>query len=71
MAKKSETKEVTSAEMSVKELEVRLAEVRENHFRLQFRHASNPLKNPMQIREARREVARIKTILHQKKQGTS
>lgn len=68
MAKKPTTKE-SPHEMTVQELQARLGEVRENHFRLQFRHASAPLKNPMQIREARREVARLKTILHQKEKG--
>lgn len=66
--KKKETKESLHA-MSVKELEARLAEVTENHFRLQFRHAGNPLKNPMMIRWARRDAARLKTILHQKKKA--
>ena len=65
MAKKKETKESLHA-MSQPELEARLREVEENHFRLQFRHASNPLKNPMVIRQSRREIARLKTVLHEK-----
>ena len=53
-------------ELSVAELEARLQETQEKSFRMKFQHASNPLKNPMEIRTARREIARIRTILHQK-----
>ena len=45
--------------------------LRKRDFRLQFRHTSNPLKNPMQIRMKRREVARLKTWLRQKEAGAS
>ena len=64
MAKK-ESKE-SLHEMSEKELQVRLKEAQEKSFRLQFQHTSNPLKNPMVIRTARREIAKIMTILRQK-----
>jgi len=64
MAKK-ESKE-SLHEMSEKELQARLKEAQEKSFRLQFQHTSNPLKNPMDIRTARRAIARILTILHQK-----
>jgi large subunit ribosomal protein L29 len=70
VAKKTATKESVHV-MSVAELQARLGEVQESHFRLQFRHASNPLKNPMQIRQARREIARLKTVLHQKEKGAA
>ncbi len=33
---------------------------------LRFQHASNPLKNPMEIRTARREIAKVLTVLRQK-----
>jgi large subunit ribosomal protein L29 len=70
MAKRRETRESVHA-MSVQELEARLREVQESRFRLQFRHATNPLKNPMQIRQARKEIARLRTILHQKDKGAA
>ncbi len=65
MAKKKVAKE-SYHEMSEHELLAKLGEVQESYFRLQFRHTSNPLKNPMVIRQARREVARLKTHLRQK-----
>lgn len=70
MAKKAK-KEESLHDMSGPELEARLREAEESHFRLRFRHANNPLKNPMQIRTARREIARLKTALHQKEKETA
>jgi large subunit ribosomal protein L29 len=66
MAKKAAAKEQSLNEMSVKELETLLAESQEKSFRLKFQHASNPLKNPMLIRTARREIAKVRTFLRQK-----
>ena len=57
---KGRDKEVLRA-MTVPELQARLKEAEEARFRLQFRHTSNPLKNPMQIRAKRREIALLKT----------
>jgi large subunit ribosomal protein L29 len=65
MSKKSAGKE-TLQDLSVSELEARLKEVQEKSFRLKFQHASNPVKNPMEIRETRRSIARIMTVLRQK-----
>ena len=55
-------------EMSLPELQARLKECRETSFRLKFQHTSNPLKNPMVIRTARRELARVLTVLRQKEE---
>jgi large subunit ribosomal protein L29 len=52
--------------MSLQELQARLKECRETSFRLQFQHTSNPLKNPMEIRAARRQLARVLTVLREK-----
>lgn len=57
--------------MSVDELEVRLKEAEEARFRMQYRHTSNPLKNPMVIRAKRREIAQLKTWLRQKETKAS
>ncbi len=65
MAKKRSRPE-SLHDMSVQELQARLRETQEKSFRLRFQHASNPLKNPMEIRAARREVAKVLTILRQK-----
>lgn len=56
-------------EMSEDELIQRLRELKEEHFNLKMQTAVSPMKNPKRIREIRREIARIKTILHEDEQG--
>ena len=52
--------------LSVEELNERLATEQENLQKLRFAHAISPLENPMQIRDARRVVARIQTEINAK-----
>jgi large subunit ribosomal protein L29 len=54
-------------DMSGAELITELSVLQDKIFRLKFRHAVTPLKNPLEIREMRRNIARIKTLLAQKK----
>ena len=49
--------------LSPAELEVRLREEQEKYFRIKFRHASTPIKNPMEIRTVRRIIARLKSLI--------
>ena len=55
------------AELSVDDLEKKLTEAREERFRLRFRSATEAIDNPMQFRSLRRTIARIETILRQKR----
>jgi large subunit ribosomal protein L29 len=66
MAKAKSKEKEDFKTMSTDELNARLKEVQEEQFRLRFRHTSAPLKNPMQLRAKRRDVARLKTWLRQK-----
>jgi len=54
-------------EMSSPELEKELGELRKELFKLRFSLATNGLENPMKIKETRKDIARINTILHQRK----
>ncbi|MDZ4673757.1 MAG: 50S ribosomal protein L29 [Gemmatimonadota bacterium] len=54
-------------QMSVEDLELKLTEVREERFRLRFRSATESIDNPMQFRVLRRNIARILTVLRQKR----
>ena len=65
MAKKTAPK-VSMTDMSAAELTALLRESQEKSFKLKFQHATNPLKNPMEIRTARRQIAQLLTVLHQK-----
>jgi large subunit ribosomal protein L29 len=48
---------------TVEELNQRLTAEQENLVKLKFAHAISPIENPMKIRENRRLIARIKTLL--------
>ncbi|MCL2389004.1 MAG: 50S ribosomal protein L29 [Elusimicrobia bacterium] len=49
--------------MSSAELSAKLNQFEEQIFRLKFRHATAPVKNPLEIRELRKNIARVKTLL--------
>lgn len=50
-------------ELSVAELEQNLNQTRQKLLQLKFKNASGQLKNPLEIRLLRRDIARIRTIL--------
>lgn len=54
-------------EMADGELEHRLGELKVEQFRLRFRRATQELENPRMLRAVRRDIARIKTILHERR----
>jgi large subunit ribosomal protein L29 len=54
-------------DLSIEELEARLAELKEDRFRLRFRSATESIENPMQFRTLRRDTARVLTILGEKR----
>ena len=58
-------------EMSSPELEKELTELKSELFKLRFSLATNGLDNPMRIREVRREIARVKTILRKRELSES
>ena len=55
-------------EMSPEEIRERLGELREELFNMRFRNAMKQLDNPLKIRESRREMARLLTVLREKEQ---
>ena len=56
-------------EQSDDELEVKLAELVEERFRLRFRSATEAIQNPMRFRALRRDIARIRTVLQERMSG--
>jgi len=56
-------------ELSEQELQDGLKALREAQFRLRFRAATEDLDNPMQFRMMRRNIARIETVLRERRQG--
>ena len=57
-----------AADLKVKtpdELNARLSELKKTQFNLRFQRATGQLENTSRLREARRDIARIKTIAAQ------
>lgn len=52
-------------ELSVNELEKKLAELKKDLFTLRFQHAINQLENPMRLKEVKKDIARVKTVLRE------
>ncbi len=53
-------------EMSSPELEKELGELKSELFKLRFSLATNGLDNPLKVKEVRKDIARIKTILRER-----
>ena len=49
------------------ELEVQLGTLRKEAFNLRFRKASGQLENTSRVRRVRRDIARIKTVLAERR----
>ncbi|KXS45773.1 LSU ribosomal protein L29P [Candidatus Frackibacter sp. WG12] len=64
--KANELRELTSEELGYK-----LDELKEELFNLRFQKATAQLDNPTRIREVKKAIARVKTILHERKLGIS
>ena len=57
-------------QMSNDKLEKTLEEAREEMFNLRFQIASARLENTARLRQVRRQVARVETVLHQRQLAT-
>jgi large subunit ribosomal protein L29 len=55
--------------MTELELNAKLAQSQDKLFKLKFRHSTAPIRNPLEIREIRRMIARIKTLIARKKES--
>lgn len=53
-------------DLSDDELLQKLADAKEELFNLRFQLATGQLDNPLKLREARREIARVQTIQRQR-----
>ncbi|HET7434993.1 MAG TPA: 50S ribosomal protein L29 [Thermoanaerobaculia bacterium] len=53
-------------EKSVDELRSRERDLREQLFKLRFQRATGRVENPMKMRQVRREIARIATLINER-----
>ncbi len=56
-------------EMTPEELQQKVNELNDEMFNLNMRKSLKALDNPLRLRQIRREVARIKTVLNENKLG--
>ncbi len=53
-------------EMSEAELNAELNKMKKDLFNLRFQHVTGQLENPILLRQTRRDIARVKTIIREK-----
>lgn len=58
--KTSELRELTAEELSRK-----YADLKKDLFNLRMQHATNQLENPIRIRDTKRDIARVMTLLRE------
>jgi large subunit ribosomal protein L29 len=56
-------------EMNEEEILAKIHEVKEEIFNLRFRNQVRQLQNPLLLRERRRDIARLETILAEHRKG--
>jgi len=55
--------------MTADQLDEQLAKLKKEQFNLRFQRASGQLENTSRVREVRRDIARLKTVQVQKRNG--
>jgi large subunit ribosomal protein L29 len=58
-------------ELSLEELEHRLSDMTQELFNLRFQHATDQLENSMKLGQTKRDIARIQTILRERKTASN
>jgi large subunit ribosomal protein L29 len=61
-------KAVELRSLSVEELKKRLSDEQQNLAHLKFQLSTSQLESPLKVRTVRRDIARLKTVLHQREQ---
>ncbi len=52
-------------EMNLSELQLKENDLREELFNLRFQKAMNKLENPLKMKDVKKDIARIKTIIRE------
>jgi large subunit ribosomal protein L29 len=56
-------------EQSMEELNKRLSDFEEQLFKLRFQRSTGQIEDPTKIRDARRNIARVKTVINERRAG--
>ena len=52
-------------DMNIDEMEQKLSDLKEEIFNLSFQHEIGQLENPQRMKETKRDIARVKTIIRE------
>jgi large subunit ribosomal protein L29 len=55
--------------MTIDQIDDEVLKLKKEHFNLRFQRASGQLENTARVREVRRDIARLKTVAHSKREG--
>ena len=58
-------------ELTNEELQQKYEDFREELFNLRFQKAMNRLENPLRVKDVRRDIARIKTLITERQKNES
>lgn len=56
-------------EMNVTELTQELQELKSELFKFRFQHATNQLDNPIKLKNVKKDIARVKTVIREMELG--
>jgi large subunit ribosomal protein L29 len=56
-------------EKSMAELTQELQELKNELFKLRFQHATNQLDNPIKLKNVKKDIARVKTVIREMELG--
>lgn len=56
-------------EKTREELDQELVELKAELFKLRFQHATSQLENPMKLKDVKKNIARVKTIIREMELG--
>jgi len=57
--------------MTIDQIDDEVLKLKKEQFNLRFQRATGQLENTARVREVRRDIARLKTIAQQKRQGAA
>ena len=52
-------------EMNIEEMQQKASDLKEELFNLRFQHETGQLENPQKMKETKRDIARVKTLIKQ------
>jgi large subunit ribosomal protein L29 len=55
--------------MTIDQIDDEVLKLKKEHFNLRFQRATGQLENTARVREVLRDIARLKTVAQQKRQG--